>query len=281
MFNFEKPKYTEIEAYIHYKTDGIEEDREAIEDRLYPNGVRSTIDRDHVNDLYQTKTRHINEADHEILKTLHKKARMKECKLGVCKALNGKIQEQYDYNNYLDKLVYKDKDIDIKKPTPVHDYHITISFDDKKLFDKNGNIKYKDLVKIMKSIQGYKWIKVNSTFEEFKYQLEQRANPGEPISGLHVHILVKNTTHVFTAVLDALTKPNSLLMSPKNQYIDNPSKVKVQQLTYNKIDQYISDVNLKKEPEKRARQVNDRILQIEYNKYVVDPMIKSIVVPQQ
>ena len=279
MFNFQKPEFTDIDAYIHYKTDGIDEDRELIEEKLYPGGAITIPQRDHVNDLYESKTKHINAADEEEMKALVKKARRLELKLGICKTLGGRMQRQYDYVKALEKQYYKDKGCELKKVKPVHDYLITISFDDTKLFDKKGNIKYNDLVKIMKSIQGYKWIKTNSDFERFKYQIEQRGKPDEPIYGLHVHIIVRETTHQFRQIIDALTKPDSLLMN--NGYIDDSSKIQVDEKKYDRFDDYISDENLKKKPDKRLRQVNDRILQIEYNKYVKDPMIKSIVVPQQ
>jgi len=275
MFNFEKPEFTINDAYQHYKTDGIESRNELVL-RHQP---QDDIEYDLIDKIKMKQLTIVEQADEEELKAMMKKARRLELRLGICKALDGRMQRQHDYNKALEKQLYKDKDVNVKKVKPLHDYFITIAFDDKKLFDKNGNIKYKDLVKIMKAAQGYKFIKTDSDFTKFKYQIEQRGKEGEPIYGLHVHMIVRDTTKTKQDVIDAFGAKNAMLIT--NKYISDSSKIQVDHVKYDHFDEYLSEVNLKKISVKRSRQVNDRIIQIEYNKLVKEPMLKSIVVPQQ
>ena len=147
MFEFGKSEYTEANAYEHYNTDGHDPVLLMLDMR-----PRTVQELEEYKSIVNAKEKPIKNADDELLKTMLKQAGMMECKMGVCKALNGRIQEQYDYNYDMKNLMNRSTNDNVKCNL-LYSWLITISFDATKLIDNNGKIRYTHLVKITKSIQ--------------------------------------------------------------------------------------------------------------------------------
>lgn len=200
-----------------------------------------------------------------------------ECSLGICK--DQLIQDRY---NYLQLLKQESKEraaankttdstVKIKK---LNSFLITVNFKDECIKNNRGVFHLSLICRLMKSFLNYKWVK-ESNIDKLQYQVESRDYYRQ--EGLHIHITIFQTYYTKSRIID-LGKSGALF----SKYIGDKASIDVRAI-YNEdgLDNYISELNLKNDDNKRQKQINDRLLQQEYNKHVKGDMLESNVVPAQ